>query len=221
MLVVGGSRIAYYLTRQLLDMGMDVTVVERDHKRCLELCEYFPKAIVIEGDGSDHELLMEEGLDKADAFVALTGNDEENILLSLFASASQVSKTITKVNRSALLKIAQQLPLDSVVSPKAVVTNQILQYARALDNSKGSNVETLYRMVGDRVEALEFFIADGFDKHSVPLRDLPLGKDLLIACIIRKGKVIIPGGRDTIEIGDSVVVVTTKPFMKDIGDIFA
>lgn len=150
MLVVGGSRIAYYLTRQLLDMGMDVTVVERDHKRCLELCEYFPKAIVIEGDGSDHELLMEEGLDKADAFVALTGNDEENILLSLFASASQVSKTITKVNRTALLKIAQQLPLDSVVSPKAVVTNQILQYARALDNSKGSNVETLYRMVGDR-----------------------------------------------------------------------
>ena len=221
VLVVGGSRIAYYLTRQLLDMGMDVTVVERDHKRCLELCEYFPKAIVIEGDGSDHELLMEEGLDKADAFVALTGNDEENILLSLFASASQVSKTITKVNRTALLKIAQQLPLDSVVSPKAVVTNQILQYARALDNSKGSNVETLYRMVGDRVEALEFFIAEGFDKHSVPLRDLPLGKDLLIACIIRKGKVIIPGGRDTIEIGDSVVVVTTKPFMKDIGDIFA
>ena len=218
--LVGGSRIAYYLTRQLLDMGMQVTLVECNHRRCLELCESFPRAIIIEGDGNDHELLLEEGLGEADAFVALTGNDEANILLSMFASVTGVSKTITKINRSPLLKVTDQLPLDSVVSPKSVATNHILQYVRALNNSRGSNVETLHRLLNDRVEALEFLVTESFDRHSIPLKSLPLEKDLLVASIIRNGKVIIPGGNDTIEIGDSVVVVTTRPYMKDIKDIF-
>ncbi|MBQ6059268.1 MAG: Trk system potassium transporter TrkA, partial [Clostridia bacterium] len=214
--LVGGSRIAYYLTRQLLDMGMQVTLVECNHRRCLELCESFPRAIIIEGDGNDHELLLEEGLGEADAFVALTGNDEANILLSMFASVTGVSKTITKINRSPLLKVTDQLPLDSVVSPKSVATNHILQYVRALNNSRGSNVETLHRLLNDQVEALEFLVTESFDRHSIPLKSLPLEKDLLVASIIRNGKVIIPGGNDTIEIGDSVVVVTTRPYMKDI-----
>ncbi|MBQ6000406.1 MAG: Trk system potassium transporter TrkA [Clostridia bacterium] len=218
--LVGGSRIAYYLTRQLLDMGMQVTLVECNHRRCLELCESFPRAIIIEGDGNDHELLLEEGLGEADAFVALTGNDEANILLSMFASVTGVSKTITKINRSPLLKVTDQLPLDSVVSPKSVATNHILQYVRALNNSRGSNVETLHRLLNDQVEALEFLVTESFDRHSIPLKSLPLEKDLLVASIIRNGKVIIPGGNDTIEIGDSVVVVTTRPYMKDIKDIF-
>ncbi len=218
--LVGGSRIAYYLTRQLLDMGMQVTLVECNHRRCLELCESFPRAIIIEGDGNDHELLLEEGLGEADAFVALTGNDEANILLSMFASVTGVSKTITKINRSPLLKVTDQLPLDSVVSPKSVATNHILQYVRALNNSRGSNVETLHRLLNDRVEALEFLVTESFDRHSIPLKSLPLEKDLLVASIIRNGKVVIPGGNDTIEIGDSVVVVTTRPYMKDIKDIF-
>ncbi|MBQ3390802.1 MAG: Trk system potassium transporter TrkA, partial [Clostridia bacterium] len=209
--LVGGSRIAYYLTRQLLDMGMQVTLVECNHRRCLELCESFPRAIIIEGDGNDHELLLEEGLGEADAFVALTGNDEANILLSMFASVTGVSKTITKINRSPLLKVTDQLPLDSVVSPKSVATNHILQYVRALNNSRGSNVETLHRLLNDQVEALEFLVTESFDRHSIPLKSLPLEKDLLVASIIRNGKVIIPGGNDTIEIGDSVVVVTTRP----------
>lgn len=220
VMMVGGSRIAYYLTEQLIEMGMSITIVENDRERCEKLCDAFPKAMIIHGDGSDHELLMEEGLDKMDAFIALTGNDEENILLSLYAAQSSVSKTITKVNRPALLKISEKLPLDSVVSPKSVVTNQILQYARALGNSKGSNVETLHRMVGDRVEALEFRITENFTRCGVPLKDLPIVKDVLVASITRKGKLIIPGGFDTIELGDSVVVVTTRQFMDDIADIF-
>ena len=220
VMIVGGSRIAYYLTRQLQNMGIQVKIVERDHARCLQLCEAFPQTVIIEGDAGDYAMLEEEGLPETDAFVALTGNDEENILLSLSASTQGV-KVVTKVNRDGLTGLAAKLQLGSIISPKHITANNIVQVVRAMENSQGSNVETLHRLVDNTVEALEFRIVPGFDRAGVPLKDLTFQPGLLVACILRGAGVIIPDGNDTIEVGDSVVVVTTHHYMDDISDIFA
>lgn len=221
VMIVGGSRIAYYLTKILTGAGMQVKIVERDHERCLSLYEAFPKALIVEGDGSDYELLVEEGIKESDAFVTLTGNDEENILLSIFARSHGVPKVVTKVNRGGLSAISAQLGLTSVISPKEITTSDIVQYVRALHNSEGSNVETLHRIVGGRVEALEFRVKSDFHHTGIPLKELRLKRELLVACIMRQDRVIIPGGEDTFELGDSVVVVTTRQYMDDIKDILA
>lgn len=221
VMVAGGSRIAYYLTRQLQHMGLQVKIVERDRARCLQLCERFPEAMIIEGDAGDYTLLQEEGLADTDAFVSLTGNDEENILMSLNAATQGVHKVVTKVNRDGLTGLAGKLKLGSVISPKYITANNIVQVVRALANSQGSNVETLHRLVDNTVEALEFRIVPGFARAGVPLKELQFQPNLLLACILRGSEVIIPGGNDTIEVGDSVVVVTTRRFMDDIADIFA
>ena len=223
VLIVGGGRIGFYLARQLSEVGIRVKVIEQDEARCRELGDLLPtKAMVIHGDGTEQELLEEEGVGDADAFVALTGIDEENIIISMFAKAQGAKKIVTKVNRITFLDLLGGLGIDSVISPKNITANQILRYVRAMQNSfYSSNVEALYKIVEGKAEALEFHVLESADYVDIPLKDLRTKQGLLIACIVRKGKTIIPGGEDVIQVGDSVIIVTTLPGFQDLGDILA
>lgn len=220
VMIIGGGRIGYYLTRQLMEMGMQVKLIDKDEERCMILSEAFPKATVIHGDGTDQDILQEEGIDSVDAFVALTGNDEENIIISMYANALKVNKVITKINRISFFSLLGDIGIDSIVSPKYLTADQILRYVRAMKNSFGSNnIETLHKMVGDEMEALEFHVKENAFFTGVPLKNLELKGDLLIACIFRNGRSIIPGGNDTIEAGDRVIVVTSNKKLNDLSDI--
>ena len=157
-------------------------VYKRQPQRCRQLCEQMPRAMIICGDGTKQELLFEAGLERVDAFVSLTGLDEQNAILSMFAASRGVSKVITKVSRTSLLSLVESAGLESVISPKEITANQIIRYVRAMQNSLGSNVETLYKLVGGRVEALEFRVSPEFSHIGVPLRDLTLKPNLLLAC---------------------------------------
>jgi len=219
VLIVGGGKISYYLARQLSDMGMRVRIIERDAQRCIELDERLPKVEMIHGDGTDQELLQEEGIADTDAFIALTDNDEENIILSMYANGLGVKKVVTKINRITLPDILASVGLESVILPKFITADQIIRYVRAMQNSFGSSVETLHKIVNNQVEALEFIVRENASFLHRPLRELPLRENLLIACLIRQGRVIIPSGSDTIELGDNVIVITTNGQLNDISDI--
>ena len=220
VIICGGGRVAYYLSKQLCALGMQVKIIERNEARCEELCELLPKAVIIQGDATDHDLLIEEGADDADAFVALTGMDEENIIVSLFAKKQGIGKIITKINEDRRAYIVEDFGIDSVVSAKAATADSILSYVRARKNSQGSaNVETMYQLVDEKVEALEFIVKSSTRYTGVPLKDLQLRSNNLIACIARKNQIIIPNGDDCIEAGDSVIVVTMEPHVEDIVDI--
>lgn len=219
VMIVGGGKISYYLAKILLDDGIAVKIIERDKERCEELSNMLPKLVALHGSGGDHHLLLEEGLAGVDAFAALTDIDEENVMLSLYAAAKSKAKLITKINRAALHEIVADMPMGSIISPRLITAEHILRYVRAMQNSFGSNVETLYRIVEDKAEALEFRVREKFSLLGKPIEELKLRKDLLIACINRKGKIIIPGGKDTIELGDTVIVVTTNTGLSDLNDI--
>lgn len=219
VMIIGGGRIAYYLIRQLLESGIRVKVVERDRERCEWLSNAFPKVTVICGDGTDQDLLISEGLSAMDACVALTGVDEENIILSMFAKSQSDAKIITRVNKPSLKKMTASVGLDSLISPMQLTSNMIVQYVRAVQNSGGSHISTLYKLVDDRVEAIEFVAREGSKILGVSLRDLTLKKDLLIAGIIRGNKVIIPSGNDCVMKNDSVIVVTTNRYFQDLDEI--
>ena len=218
-LIVGGGTLGYYLAAALSDMRIRVSLIEIDRARCEELSELLPSVTVINGDGTDKKLLMEEGLPNAEAFVTLTNLDEENILLSLFAKKVSRAKLVTKVNRLAFDDIVDGLDLGSVVHPKYLTADYILQYVRAMSNSIGSNVETLYHILDGQAEALEFAVRDRSSVTGIPLSELKLKENLLIACIYRGGVVHIPRGQDVIQPGDSVIVVTTVRGLKDLTDI--
>ncbi len=219
VLMIGGGRIAYYLAKQLVNTHMKVKIIEKDIKRCEYLCEQLPEAVIIHGDGTDRELLSEEGLEKTDALVMLTGMDEENIIVSMLAKACKVSKAIAKVNRISFPEILNALDVDSFIAPKSIAANNIVRYVRAMQNSMGSNVETLHMLINDQVEALEFRVRKGGEFIGIPLKDLKTKKGILIATIVRQGRIIIPGGNDTIEVGDGVIVVTTNQHLSDLKDI--
>ncbi|MDD3279689.1 MAG: Trk system potassium transporter TrkA [Lachnospiraceae bacterium] len=218
-LIVGGGEITYYLAMQLETMGIDVKIIEKNRARCEELSQLLPKAMIIHGDGSDQELLNEEHLENMEAFVACTDMDEENIILSLYARGKVKKKTITKINHLDFNDVIHALNLDSLIYPKHITAEYILQYVRAMRNSIDCNVETLYKLMDDKVEALEFIIRAESSITNVKLEDLILKKNILVACIIRKGKVRIPGGQDYFAVGDSVIVVTTHSGLQDIHDI--
>lgn len=175
--------------------------------------------MIIHGDGSDQKLLLEEGIRQTEAFASLTGFDEENIMLSLYAASQSKAKLITKVNKIAFENVIDSLNLGSVIYPKLVTADIILQYVRGMQNSVGSNVETLYKIVANKAEALEFRVRDDEPLVGVPLEKLPLKDHLLVACINRKGRIITPRGKDTIEPGDTVIIVTTHTGLNDLGDI--
>lgn len=219
VMILGGSRTAYYLAKRLEATGSKVTLIERNKEICEELCEALPKATIINGDGTNQELLFEEGLHAIDAFVALTGMDEENILLSSFASSQSVPKVIAKVNRDSLVPLAEHWGLDSVISPKNMISDIILQYVRALHNSEGSSVETLYKLMDDMVEALEFNVKSGLEILNRPFKELTLKPNILIAGIIRDRKIIIPSGDDELHAGDKVIVLAAKQRLNNLSDI--
>ena len=174
---------------------------------------------MLHGDGAQQELLIEEGLLNTDAFVSLTGMDEENILISIFAQSQNVPKVIAKVNRDELAYMADKLGVDSIVSPKKLVSDLIISYARALQNSMGSNVKTLYKLMDDKAEALEFNVKEDPNIIGIPLKELKIKKSILIGGIIRDRKTIIPGGNDIIKNGDKVVVIAANHRLQDLSDI--
>lgn len=220
-MIIGGGKSSYYLARQLLDQKMEVKIIESSRERCDELSTLLPEALVICGDGGDEELLKEEGIESAEAFVPLTGLDEENILLTLYAKRIPGLKTITKINRITFNDVIDGLELGSVIYPKYITSEAIIAYVRARQNSIGSNVETLYHMFDNRVEAIEFHIEKDAPVVGVPLMNLRKKDNLLIACINRGGNIIFPRGQDAIMPGDTVIIVTTHTGFGDISDILA
>lgn len=218
--LIGGGRIGYHLASQLSEIGIKTKIIENNEQRCQTLSETLNRVDISCADGTDHDILEEERVFDADAVVTLTGIDEENILLSLLASKNGVDKVVTKVNRPSLVQLSDTFGLDSIISPVSITVNQILQYIRAKQNSEGSGVTTLYRLINDRLEALEFVVRTEADFVDVPLKNLALRKDVLIASIIRGSELIIPRGDDCLKRNDSVVVVTTSKGLNDLKYIF-
>lgn len=220
ILICGGGRVGFYLAKKLCMMGMDVKIIEHNQKRCEELCEGLPKVTVIHGDATDHDLLIEEGVREADALIALTGVDEENIIMGLFAKKQGVHKIIAKVNEDSRAQMVEGLGIDSIVSAKTATVDAIFSYVRARQNSIASaNIESMYRLVDDRVEALEFVVKEDTRYTNIALKDLKTKPNNLIACIGRKRQTIIPSGHDSIQVGDTVVVITKEKKVQDITDI--
>jgi len=219
VMILGGSRTAYYLAKMLTGVGNSVKIVEKQEKVCSELSDNLPKAVIIHGDGASQELLMEEGIQNTDAFVSLTGMDEENILMSIFASTHGVPKVIAKVNSDELASISENVGVDCIISPKRIIADIIVRYARALQNSEGSNVEHLYKMMDGKAEALEFNVSQDSPVIGIPLKDLNIKPGILIAGIIRDRRPIIPSGDDMINAGDRVVVMSSHQFLNDLSEI--
>ncbi len=220
-LIVGGGAIAFYLSQELLENKVRVRIVERDPARCMQLAEELPEAQILNEDGSNRDFLLSEGLGSAEAFVALTNIDEENVLLTLFAKKHSKGKLVTKINRLEFDDIISGLELGSIVYPKYMTCDYIVQYVRALQNEAGSNVKTLYRILDDRVEALEFTVHEESKATGVPLSRLRLKQNLLLCCIMRGEQILIPRGGDEIQVGDNVIVVTLEHGLHDLRDIVA
>ena len=216
---VGGGKLTVYLAKALADTKIKIKIIEQDEERCRILSEILPHAMIIHGDGSDQKLLLEEGIRQTEAFASLTGFDEENILLSLYAASQSRAKLITKVNKIAFENVINALNLGSVIYPKMLTADIILQYVRAMQNSMGSNIETLYKIVADKAEALEFRVRGDSPVLGIPLEKLRTRNNLLVACINRNGRIIMPRGKDTLEAGDTVIIVTTHTGLNDLKDI--
>lgn len=219
VLIIGGGTISIYLAKAMASTKIPVKIVEQDPQRCEFLSEQLPEATIINGDGTDRSLLFEEGLETAGAFVTLTNLDEENIFLSMFAKTVSKAKLVAKVNRLPYTDIIDDLDIGSVIYPKYLTADSILRYVRAMQNTIGSNVETLYHILDNQAEALEFAIHDYSSVVGVPLSELKLKKNLLVCCLSRNGVIRIPRGQDSIQIGDNVIIVTTHKGLHDICDI--
>ena len=221
VLIAGGSKVAYYLTKCLEEARIQVKIIERDFKSCERLSELLPHTLVIHGDATNRQLLLEEGIENMDAFVSLTNMDEENMLLSLFANKVSQAKIITKIDKISFEEVINELPIGTIACPKNITAKSIIQYVRGVQNSFGSNVETLYRVLDDKVEAIEFKVNQCSKVTGKPLMDLNLKKNLLVCAIFRNGKIITPTGRDTIENGDRVLIITANKGLADLTDILA
>lgn len=219
VMIMGGGRIAVYLTRLLIDSGMSVTVVERSRERCDALCDLIPQAQIIFGDATRSEVLLEEGIRGCDAFAALTGDDGDNIITSLYARRCDVGKIVTKVNREHFSEILESSGLDCIVSPKDIVAQQLARYVRAMSNSVGSSMETLYRLADGKVEALEFKVGEGAACVGKPLKELKLKKNILISTVIRGDSSIVPDGSTVIRPGDHAVIITAAGRLQNIDEI--
>lgn len=219
VMIIGGGKAAYYLANMLLNMGMSVKIIETDKSRCEELSILLPKAIIINGDGTNEELLKEEGIENVHSFIPLTGIDEENIILTLYAKQVSKAKVITKINRINFRGVISRLDLGSIVYPRYITSEAIIAYVRAKKNSMNSNIETLYHMFDHRAEAIEFQIDKESAVTGTSLAELSLKKNLLIAFINRNGKVFIPSGNDCMMVGDTVMIVTTHSGFDSILDI--
>ena len=224
VMIAGGGRVSYYLAQVLTRAHIRVKMIESDEAKCERLSDMLPDVEIVCGDATDELLLHEEGIEDMDAFVSLTSIDEENILLSLYAQKVSKAKLVTKISRITFEEVIKEMPLGSVVCPRTITTERILRYVRSMENASGSNVETLYYLAKGRAEALEFKVKDSAHIREivdVPFMELNLKPNLLICCINRNGKIITPTGRDSLQIGDTVIVVTTHKGLSDLTDILA
>ena len=219
VIIMGGGRISYYLTKMLIPAGVNVKIIEIDKNICHDIALALPEATVIMGDSMKPEILLEEGVATTDAFIALTGKDETNILTSFFVAGQTLSTIISKINRPDLCSSAEKMGLECIVSPQQTVSNVVSSYVRALQNSVGSNVETLYKIMDGKAEVLEFKVSDDFRYTDTALRDMKLKGNILIAGIIRGRKPIIPTGNDVIMKGDRVIVLAAGHLLGDLSDI--
>ncbi len=220
VMIAGASNICYHLGKELVDAGIKVTVIDNDAKKCAQMAERLPKALIVQGDAADGEILGEEGISKTDAFVALTGLDESNIILSMFAMRKGVSKVVAKVNRRSFFDLVSHSAMqDTIVSTSAVTAEYITQYVRTMNNDD-NDILTLHRLVGGRVEAIEFHVTKSSGVTGKPLMDLDICADVLIAVIARKsGQIVIPNGQTKLNVGDSVIIVTTDKSIMKLSDI--
>ena len=219
-MIVGGGELTFYLAERLIPTGVEVKIIEKQKKRCDELAELLPEAIIIYGDGADKSLLMEEGLERTEAFLALTDHDEENVMMSIYAGkVNPGAKLITKVHRSAYDDIIFDMNIGSIINPKLITSESVVKYVRAMSNSTSSDMEALYQLNAGKAEALEFTVKNASGLVDVPLMDVKLKPNVLVACIIHHGQIETPKGSSVIRMGDRVIVVTTETGIDDISDI--
>jgi trk system potassium uptake protein TrkA len=219
VMIVGGGNIAVYLANKLTATGVTVKIIEQNRDRCEELSDMLPNALIINANATDHNILLEEGITDMDAFVSLTNLDEENVLLSLYAQKKSKAKVFTKITRLTYDDVIREMSLGVIINPKSITTDRIIQHVRAMQNPKGSNVETLYKIVSNKVEALEFHVRYNPDLIGIPLAKLQTKDNLLVGCISRKDKIIIPNGQDVLQVDDTVIIVTTQTGLDDLSDI--
>lgn len=218
-LIIGGGRLTYYLIDYLKEYRMSIKVIELNRSVAEELSAVYPDVEVILGDGTDQDVLQQEGINNYNAFVSLTGVDEENIIASLYAARQDVDKVITKVNREILLKIFDGLGMESIITPKRVIANTILHFVRSLGNNAVSDVEALYRLADNQAEAIQFKVKATSKVIGIPLQTMKTKKNLLVGYIVRDGKLIIPSGQDVIKADDQVIIITKDKYFDDIDDI--
>lgn len=216
--IVGGGKIAYYLAKNLIDNKIDVKILENNAERAAELSAELPRAIVLCGDGTDQEVLSEEGFKNNDAFISLTGMDEANVIVSLLAKQSGVSKVVTKVDREPIYDMMEKLGLETVVSPKDIIANHIVRFVRAHQAETGNGINTLYQL-HDKVEALEFTVRDSFTARGIPLKDIAIKRDVLIAGIVRNGEYILPVGDSILLSGDEVIIIAAARKITDLSQV--
>ena len=221
IILIGGGMISYYVAKKLEETKIGVKIIEQDFEKCQKLSEMLPQAVVINGDGTDKQLLDEEGVGVVDAIGNFTGIDEENILLALYEKEMSNAKLLTKINRITFEEVIAGLDIGSIINPNSITSDNIVSFVRALNNSRGSNVETLYKIAQGRAEALEFSVKEDSRVVGKPLMELSLKHGIIIACITKGNRVVIPDGQSVIEKGDSVVIVSIERGLKDLEDILA
>jgi trk system potassium uptake protein TrkA len=220
VMIVGGGKISYYLTQYILSMGLEVKIIEKDRERARELSELLPAALVINGDGTEQSLLQEEQIKNTDILIALTNIDEENIIVSMYASKQGVKKVIAKINRTEYMNVIEDTDIDSVISPKLITAYKIVQYVRAMQNTLGSRVNALVRIANERAEVLEFIVAENTMHQNEPLKNIVFKQNIVIAAIVHRNRLVVPHGDTTFEKGDSVIIVTMDHKFTDMNDIF-
>jgi len=221
VMIAGGGRIAYYLAKYLDESHMKAKIIEMDRQRCTELSELLPNTLIICGDGTDETILHSENLSDMDAFVSVTGRDEENLMSALLAKQYGVQKVVAKINRMNYSAIIKNMGIDSVISPKMITANNIVRYVRGLKNALGNPIQTLYKIIGDQAEAIEFIAGKSTDFLNIPLKNLKMVKGVLVAAIVRKNDIIIPHGKDMVKQGDSVILIAKDKQFTDLNDIIA
>ncbi len=221
VMIVGASGVAYYLSKMLISSGIEVTLLEADAKRCKEIAELLPEVTIINGDATDQKVLEEENIEDYDAFISTTGMDEENIILSMYASKFEDIKVITKINRLNYNQLINGMNLGSIIVPKQITAESIIRFVRAMDNSQDNEIETLYQILNGKAEAISFKIKEESAVTEKNLLESKFIDNTLIAAIIRGRKIITPSGKDKFKVGDSVVIVTTHLGLNDITDILA
>lgn len=217
--IVGAGKITYYLSKELLKLGMEIKIIDSDLCVCENMAELLPESTIIHGDATNQVVLEEEGVFDSDSFVALTGNDEINILLSLYAKNKNVNKVIAKINNTSYGNLVKDFGLTNVFTPKDVITDIILTYVRAIENSEEIAADTVYRLVSNKVEALEFRVLDNFKGIGIPLKELKLLKDIIVAGVVRKGDFIVADGNLSIELNDRVIIISFNKRLHNLNDI--